>query len=151
MRPSTAALLRLTRELVERAAALGIPFALGSLLLAPDLLFGVLRQAVRDVLSDVEPGDFVAVQQEHRVALLLAEDRDQHVGHADLAPAAGLHLEHGPLQHALEAQRRLDLAVVFALLHVRRGFVDVPPQFIGQAADVGAARLAGSRARAARR
>ena len=59
-------------------------------------------------------------EQEHRVALLLAEDRHQHVDDADFLLAARLHVEHRALQHALEAQRRLHLAL---LARARRGVI----------------------------
>ena len=82
------------------------------------LLVRDLRQAVRDVIDDVEPRDVLAIQQEHGVALLLAEDGDQHVGDAHFLLAARLHVEHRPLQHALEAQRGLHLALL-GLLEAR--------------------------------
>ena len=142
MRPSCGRAVEVDGVLVERAAALRArarPRA--RCFLATDLLFGALGQAMRDVLRDVEARDLVPVQQEHGMALLLAEDGDQHVGHAHFAAPAGLHLEHRPLQHALEAQRGLHLALVLARLDARGGLVDVPPQFFGQAPHVGAAGL----------
>src|SRR6267143_1396776 len=71
----------------------------------------------------------IAVVQEHRVALLLAEDRDQHVAHADFLLAARLHVKDGALQHPLEAERRLHLALL-ALLEPRGRLVDVVLQLL---------------------
>jgi hypothetical protein len=67
---------------------------------------------VRNEIHDVEARDLRAVQQMHRVALLLAENRDQHVRDADFLLARRLHVEHGALEHSLKAQGRLDLAVL---------------------------------------
>ena len=44
--------------------------------------------------------------------LLFAEDRDQDIGHRDLFLAARLHVEDRPLQHSLEAERRLNVAIL---------------------------------------
>ena len=63
------------------------------------------------------------------MALLLAEDRHQHVADADFLLAARLHVEHRALQHALEAERRLHLALL-AFLEPRGGLVDVLLQFL---------------------
>src|ERR1700743_2822138 len=41
------------------------------------LLLGNFRQAVRDVVDDVESRHVLTVQQEHSVTLLFAENRDQ--------------------------------------------------------------------------
>ena len=46
------------------------------------------------------------------MGLLLAEDGDQHVGHAHVLLAARLDVEHGPLQDPLEPQCRLHFPLV---------------------------------------
>ena len=102
------------------------------------LLLGDLRQAVRDEIDHVEARDLGAVQQVHRVALLLAEDGDEHVGDADFLLAGGLHVEHGALQYALEAQRRLHLAV-FVVGQARRGAIEVFVERVLELVEVGAA------------
>ena len=79
----------------------------------------------------------LAVEQEHRVALLLAEDRHQHVADADLFLAARLHMKHGALQHALEAERRLHLALL-ALLQARGRLLDVILQLLLELAQISA-------------
>ena len=43
------------------------------------------------------------------MALALGEDRDQHVGAGDLLAAGRLHVDHGALDHALEAGGRLGI------------------------------------------
>ena len=139
MRPSCARRFRLRGVLLQRAAAFRIALAhRPACLPCPCLLLGDLRQAVRDVVDDVEARDVLAIQQEHGVALLLAEDRDQHVGDADFLLAARLHVEHRPLQHALEAQRRLHLALL-AFLQARRGLVDVFLELLLELAQIRAA------------
>jgi len=57
------------------------------------------------------------------VGLLLAEDRDQHVGDGHFLLAARLDVKDRALQDPLESERRLDLAVVVGS-ECRRGFVD---------------------------
>ena len=58
------------------------------------------------------------------MALLLAKDSHQHIDDADFFLASRLHMKHSPLQHPLEAQRRLHFAVI-TFRQFRRGFVDV--------------------------
>jgi hypothetical protein len=148
--PSTASSLRLVRTSRARCRPPRSRSPSAGLLFAARTSPRRLGHAVGDVVDDVEARDVLLVEQVHRMALLLAEDRDQHVGDADFLLAARLHVEHGPLQHALEAQRRLHLAVL-AGLELRRGSVDVVDELVGAAADVAAAGASGSRARAASR
>ena len=127
--------------LVERAAAVAVAhrsFAAGFFL--GGLLLGDLREAVRDEIDHVEARDLGAVQQVHRVALLLAEDGDEHVGDADFLLARGLHVEHGALQDALEAERRLHFAV-FVVRQARRGAVEV---LVERVLEPGQVRAAGA-------
>ncbi len=67
---------------------------------------------MRDAVHDVEARDVLLVQQKDGLRFALAEDRDQHIGAGHFLLARGLHVEDRPLQHALEAQRRLGVAVV---------------------------------------
>ncbi|MOA26001.1 hypothetical protein D3C78_1467640 [compost metagenome] len=60
-------------------------------------------------------------QQVSRLRLLLAENRYQYVGAADFAAAGRLHMEYRTLQYALEAERRLSVALFFAGGQRRRG------------------------------
>src|SRR2546430_12966857 len=73
--------------------SLGVAFAVPGSLLLVGLLLGDLGQAVGDVVDGIQARDVLAVEQEHRVALLLAEDRNQHVAHAHLLLAAQLHVK----------------------------------------------------------
>ena len=141
IRPSIASLFRLVVNFSSAVPPSGSPRSpsvpgAGSSLVRT--VFGDLRQAVRDVVDDVEPRDVLHRQQVGGVRVLLAEDRDQHVRRRDFLLAARLHVEHGALQHALEAQRRLHFAVV-VVLEPRRGLVDEVLQVLAQAGDVGAA------------
>src|SRR6185437_5510130 len=85
--------------LLESATAFGVTLGIRLRVLLVSLLFGDLRQSVRDVVDDIQAGDVLAVQQEHSVTLFLTEDRYQHVGNADFLLAAGLDVEHRALQH----------------------------------------------------
>ena len=67
---------------------------------------------MRDIVDDIEARDVLLAQQERRMRLLFAEDGDEHIGHAHFLATAGLHMEHSPLQHPLEPQRRLHFALV---------------------------------------
>ena len=69
------------------------------------------------------------VQQGHDVALLLAENRHQHVADTHLLSAAPLHVIHHPLQHPLEADRGLNLALV-VLFPTRRRVLNVVLEFL---------------------
>ena len=80
----------------------------------------------------------LTIQQEHGVALLLAENRDQHVSDANFLLAAGLHVEYRSLQHALETQRRLHLALL-AFFQPRRRLIDVFLELLLQLAQISAA------------
>ena len=91
-----------------------------------------------DEIDHVEARDLGAIQQVHGVALLLAEDGDEHVGDADFFLAGGLHVEHRALQHALEAQRGLHLAV-FVVGQARRGAIEVLVERVLELVDVRAA------------
>src|SRR6185437_1080005 len=75
--------------------------------LVPDL-----GDAVRDVIDHVEPGDLLLVHEEHRVRILLAEDRHQHVGAGNFLATGGLHVIDGTLQYPLKTQGRLRIALV---------------------------------------
>ncbi len=93
---------------LERTARL-LPLLLVGLVLA---LLGLLRlrrlrDPVRDVVDDVEPGDALLVQEVHGVRILLAEDRHQDVRPGDLLLARRLNVQDRALDHALEAERRL--------------------------------------------
>src|ERR1700679_933489 len=71
----------------------------------------------------------LAVQEKDRMALLFTENRQQHVAEADFLLAARLHVKYRTLQDALEAERRLHLALL-GLLKVRRRLVDVVLQIL---------------------
>ena len=62
-----------------------------------------LGDAVADVVDRVVAGHVLLLQEIGGVALALGEDRDQHVGAGDLLAAGRLHMDHGALDHALEA------------------------------------------------
>ena len=119
------------------AAALRGTVTLGGRLFGIRFAFCAAAQAVRDELHHVQPLDILAAEQVNGMALLLAEDGHQHVDRADFLLAAGLHMEHGPLQHALKAQRGLHFALV-AGGQPRRLAVDVLPELVGQPLQLGA-------------
>src|SRR6185437_8420701 len=125
-------------EFLEGAAALGVTLDVGLRLLLVGLLLGNPGKAVGDVVHDIEPRHVLAVEQEHGVALLFAEDGDQHVGDAHFLLAARLHVEHRALQHALEAERRLHFPLL-ALFDTRGGLVDVILQLLLELGQIGTA------------
>src|SRR6185312_1874191 len=125
-------------EFLEGAAALGITLDFRLPFLFVGLFLRDLRQAVGDVVDHIEARHVLAVEEEHRVALLLAEYRDQDVADTDFFLAARLDVEHGPLQHALEAESRLHFALL-ALLYARRRLLDVILQLLLELGKVGAA------------
>ena len=99
-----------------------------------------LLDAVGDEVDDVEAGHALLVQVVDGVRVLLAEDRDQHVGAGDflLAAAGGLHVHDRALDHALEAERRLGVDLVGAA-DGGRVFLDEAEQALAQVVEVGRA------------
>ena len=138
-------LVQVLRELVQRRALGVAAFFLLGLGTAALVGLGRLRRvalldAVGDEVDHVQPGHALLVQVVHRVRILLAEDRHQHVGAGDLllAAAGALHMHDGALDDALEAQRRLRVH----LLGARDGgrvFLDEGDQALAQVVDVGRA------------
>src|SRR5580698_6185302 len=74
------------------------------------------------------------------MTLLFAEDCHQHVDHADFFLAAGLNVEHGALQDALETQRRLHLTLL-AQRQARRIGLNMLFEIRAQTFQVGTAAL----------
>ncbi len=109
-------LIQVHRVLLERRLLLAA-LALLLFLLGAGRLGGLvaflrrLGDAVADEVDDVQPRHALLVQVVHRVRVLLAEDRHQHVGagHFLLAVAGALHVHDGALDHALEAERGLGI------------------------------------------
>ena len=120
---------------LEGAAAFGIALGIRLRILFVGLLLGDLRQTVRDVVDDIETCYMLAIEQEHGVALLLAENRDQHVSNTNFLLAARLHVENRTLQYSLEAQRRLYLALL-PFLESRSRLIDVVLELLLQLAQI---------------
>jgi hypothetical protein len=68
---------------------------------------GRLGDAVGDVVHGVEARHILLLQEIDGVALALGEHGDQHVGAGHFFATGGLHVDGGPLQHALKAGGRL--------------------------------------------
>ena len=66
-----------------------------------------------DVIDRVVAGHFLLLQEIGGVAFALGENRDQHIGAGDFFAAGGLHMDHGALDHPLEAGGRLGVLVQF--------------------------------------
>ena len=92
-----------------------------------------------DVVDHVEAGHALGLEEEDGLAFLLAENGHQHVGPGDLALAGGLHVKNGALQHALEAERGLGIALLVVFRNQGSGGVDKLHQVAAQGADIGAA------------
>jgi hypothetical protein len=97
-------LVEIAGEALERRLA-GLPlfallvrFTRGTV--AARALLVELGDAVREVVDDVEAGQVLAIEQEHRLRLLLGEQRHDDVGTDHLLLPGRLHLHHRPLQHA---------------------------------------------------
>ncbi|MCY1173017.1 hypothetical protein D9M73_131660 [compost metagenome] len=91
-----------------------------------------------DVVDHVDAGHALLLEQEHGLAFLFAEDRHQHVGAGHFALARALHVEHGTLQHALEAQGWLGFTVFVVDRDQRRGGVDELLQVMLELVEIGA-------------
>jgi hypothetical protein len=135
------------RVLLQRAGfgffTVGFNFALGSGL---GLLWH-LADAMRDVIHYIQAGDALFLQEIHRVRILFAIDRDQHVGAIDFLLARGLDMQDGALDDALESERRLRVDVVLAG-NGRRMLVDEIGEVLAQRIGLGTAgaqRLGGGR------
>src|SRR3546814_6343741 len=68
-----------------------------------------LRDAVRDVVDRIQAGHLLLLQEEHRMALTLREERDENIGAGHFLPARRLSMNCGELQTALKAGRRLGI------------------------------------------
>ncbi len=96
---------------------------------------------MRDEIDDVEALDVLQIEEVDGLRLLLAEDGHEHVDRRDLLPRARLHVEDRALQHALEAERRLDLGLFFLAAQPRRGLLDECLELATQPGEICAAGL----------
>ena len=64
-----------------------------------------------DAIDHVQPSDILLIEQIDRVRFALAENCDQHVGTVDFLFARRLHVKYRALQHSLESQRWLGVAI----------------------------------------
>ena len=71
---------------------------------------GRLGDAVADEVHRIQPGHVLQLQEIHRVALALGEQRHQHVRPGHLVAAGGLHVDRRALHDALEPGGRLRVA-----------------------------------------
>ena len=62
-----------------------------------------LGNAMGDIIHRVIAGHVLLLQEEGGMAFTLGEDRHQHIGARHLLAAGGLHMDHGALDHPLEA------------------------------------------------
>lgn len=99
-----------------------------------------LRNAMRDEIHHIQTRHALLLQVVHRMRILLAEDRHQHVraGHFLLAIRGGLNMHDGTLDHTLETQRGLRVDVVRAG-HGRRVVMNEVAQVLAQILDIGRA------------
>ena len=97
----------LLRLAVAAIAALGVAVLVVAAHAARFRKARPLGDTVADVVDRVVAGHVLLLQEVSGMALALGEDRDQHVGAGHLLAAGGLHVDHGALDHALEAGGRL--------------------------------------------
>ena len=124
----------------ERIAAFLARFAfacpVGRCLARLGALITELGDTMRQVVDHVESTDFLHAKEVDGVRILLAKNRDQHIGASDFLSTRRLHVIDGTLQHALKTQRRLGVALVAARQH-RHRLVDDRLQVAIEFVDVG--------------
>src|SRR5450830_178387 len=91
-----------------------------------------------DVVDDIDTCNALLLEQEDRLAFLLAEDRDQHVGARHFTLTGTLHMEDSTLQDTLKAQSRLGFAILVMDGDQRRGGVDELLQIVLEFIEIGA-------------
>ena len=111
---------------VERALLLLGIRSLLAVLLAVAVLVGAARalrrvgqprplgDAVADVIDRVVAGHILLLQEVGGMALAFGEDRDEHVRPGHLFATGRLHVDHGTLDHPVEAGRRLGILATVA-------------------------------------
>ena len=77
-----------------------------------------------DVIDDIDTRNVLLLEQENRLAFLLAEDGDQDIGAGDFTLARALHMEYGTLQNSLEAQGWLGFTLFIVLWDKWRGGIN---------------------------
>src|SRR5690606_3007550 len=112
----------LARQLVE-ITGIGVQRITGSgdissfLILHFRIAFGIaaarhLGNAMGNKVNDIDARDILLLEQVHRLAFLLTENRYQHVGTGNFALAGALHMKNSALQYALEAERGLSFPLL---------------------------------------
>ncbi len=95
---------------------------------------GDLGNAMSDVIDDIDTRNVLLLEQENRLAFLLAEDGDQDIGTGDFTLARALHMEYGTLQNSLEPQGGLGFALFIVLWNKWCGgineFLQVVPELV---------------------
>ena len=68
-------------------------------MVCPLLIFGPLNpgNAMGDKINHINAGNVLLLEHIDRLALLLTEDSNQHIGTGDFFLSGGLYVEHGPL------------------------------------------------------
>ncbi len=90
--------------------------------------------AMADVVHRVVARHFLLLQEVGSMALALGEDRDQHIGAGDFLATRRLHVDHGALDHALEAGGGLGVLRTVRDEVLQLGFDigdEVAPQLVG--------------------
>ena len=100
------------------------------------------RNAMGNVVDDIESRDILHTQQIHGLRLLFAENRHEHVGRQHFLLSARLHVVDSSLQNALKSERRLHVHFFVVIGdQARRGVRDELQQLSAQASDLRAASL----------
>jgi hypothetical protein len=76
-----------------------------------------------NIIDHIQAANVLTVEQEHRLGVLLAEERDQDIRPRNLLLASGLDMEDSPLQDTLKTDGRLGLAL-FPGWNQGRGLLD---------------------------
>jgi hypothetical protein len=102
-------------------------------------VIGYLGDTVGYEIDHVQSRHALGLEKEHSLAFLFTEDRHQHIGPGDLTLAGRLHVKYRPLQHSLEAQGRLGIAIFLVFGYQGCRGIDELDQVAPQSADIGAA------------
>ena len=110
-------------------------------IVAATLGLAVFAHPVGEEVHHIQAAYFGFFQEVGGLGLLLAEDGDQHIGAAYLGIARRLDMEHGTLQHALEAKGRLGFSVFVITGDERGRLIDEGAYFLAHLLHIRTTRI----------
>ena len=97
-----------------------------------------LGNAMGDVIDDINTRNTLLLEQKHRLAFLLAENRHQHIGAGNFTLAGALHMKNSTLQNTLKPKRWLSFALLIVNRNKWRGGVNKLAQIVPKLVQIGA-------------